>query len=88
MSAHTDNERSEAAVDVPRLVRHLDDFRRTAAEQRKTAKMQKKRYGTGNSIYCEATAMAATLEEVCSCIESCLPNNSYAQKNETSSPAA
>ena len=24
MSAHTDNERSEVAVDVPRLVRHLE----------------------------------------------------------------
>jgi len=26
MSAHTDNERSEAAVDVPRLVRHFKCF--------------------------------------------------------------
>lgn len=66
---------AEVGVDVQRLVRHVDAFRRTAAEQRQTARMQQERYGTGNSIYCEAVAIAAALEEVCACIESCLPND-------------
>jgi hypothetical protein len=41
MSAHTDNERSEAAVDVPRLVRHLDSAHAELVAARKIAALAK-----------------------------------------------
>lgn len=41
MSAHTDNERSEAAVDVPRLVRHLDSAHAELVAARKIAALSK-----------------------------------------------
>ena len=53
MTTDSPENTAEGGVDVQRLVRQLDDF-----EQRKTARMQQERYGTGNSIYCEAIAVA------------------------------